>query len=248
MNDSYANRPGIQAAPTNHPKHIAIVMDGNGRWALAQHLPRSKGHRKGGDTVRSIIASCAQRNIEALTLFAFGKENWKRPTKEIRTLFRLFILALRRNLHFLNEHGIKCQIIGDRSRLSAGLIQAMDDVEQKTYDNPGMLLSIAINYSGRWDILQATNRVLQSGHPAPVDESTFASYLCLANIPEPDLLIRTGGAYRLSNFLLWDLAYTEIYITHTLWPDFSEQELIKALQFYQNQERRFGYTSQQLKA
>lgn len=222
------------------PTHVAIIMDGNGRWAQARKLPRTVGHKKGIDAVKSSIQFCLEKKIKVLTLFAFGKENWKRPAEEVQNLFSLFILALKKDIKELHEHNICLKIIGDRLNFSQSLLEAIDYAENLTCQNTALQLNIAINYSGRWDIMNAIQKMQQAC------EHDFEKYLCLSGYPDPDLLIRTGAAYRLSNFLLWNLAYTELYFTPVLCPDFTPVEFDKALQFFAAQERRFGLTSEQV--
>lgn len=223
------------------PVHVAIIMDGNGRWAQARHLPRALGHKKGMEVVNRNVQFCLEKGIQELTLFAFSKENWKRPLEEVSHLFSLFKLTLKKDIQKLHSHKIRLKIIGDRSNLSPSLIKAIASAEVLTQDNTRLYLNVAINYSGRWDIHQAVKKMQAAG------EQDFEPYLCLAGCQEPDLLIRTGNAYRLSNFILWNLAYTELYFTPIFCPDFTPAEFEKALQFFGAQERRFGLTSDQLK-
>jgi len=223
------------------PVHIAIILDGNGRWAQAKNLPRALGHKKGLETVKNTIQFCLEKKIKILTLFAFGKENWKRPIEEVDHLLNLFLMALRKDITQLHEHNICLKIIGDREGLVSSVIEAIDYAENLTAHNTALLLNVAINYSGRWDIAQAVAKMQKAGEVAG-----FEKYLCLAAGPDPDLLIRTSAVFRLSNFLLWNLAYTELYFTSVLWPDFSSEEFEKALAFFAAQERRFGLTTQQV--
>lgn len=236
------------AQPT--PKHIAIVMDGNGRWAQARDLPRISGHEAGAESVRQTIQSCIKQGIEVLTLFAFSAENWGRPQDEVDALMQLFVESLNNEADELASHNVRLRIIGDRSRFSQRLQQAIADAEQKTVQSSGLMVVIAVNYSGRWDLTQATQTIAQhvaNGQLAPsdVDEACLSQHLCLADLPEPDLLIRTSGEIRLSNFLLWQVAYAELYFTPVLWPDFNAAEFEKALAFYRTRERRFGLTQSQ---
>lgn len=219
------------------PRHIAIIMDGNGRWAKQRNLPRFAGHKAGGTAAREIIKACSQRGIEVLTLFVFGFENWKRPHEEVDSLMKLLFETLQKNTADLHKYNIQLRVIGDRTRLNKKLQNKILSTEQETAQNTGLKLNAAINYSGRWDILQAVQRV-KSG--APITQEYFQSLLSLHDLPEPDLFIRTSGEQRISNFLLWQLAYTELYFTDSLWPDFHELELEKALQGYASRERRFG--------
>lgn len=244
---------GIKAHPKNLPLHIAIIMDGNGRWAAKKHLSRTFGHRKGVEAVREIISSCREKGIKVLTLFAFGIENKKRPPKEVRNLFRLFLLVLRKDILTLHENEIQLRIIGDRSIFTPPLLQAVNDAENLTQHNNGMKLNIAVNYSGRWDLLRAVGNLCHKvradpSQPEMVTEDMFSAELSLHGLPEPDLFIRTGGVLRISNFILWELAYTELYFTETLWPDFNQIELERALDNYSARERRFGLTGEQLES
>ncbi len=231
------------------PKHIATIMDGNGRWAKRRLLPRIEGHRRGVEAVRAVIRDCAEKGVEYLTLFAFSSENWRRPQEEVSLLMQLFVLALEREVVKLHENEIRFKVIGDLSRFEPRLQQLIHDGERLTENNQRLTLTIAANYGGRWDILQALNRLL-SEHPERARDFTedeLAPYLSMAYAPEPDLFIRTGGEQRISNFLLWQLAYSELYFTETLWPDFNKQALEAAISSYQSRERRFGRTSEQLK-
>ncbi len=231
------------------PKHIAIIMDGNGRWAKRRLLPRIEGHRRGVEAVRAVIRDCAEKGVEYLTLFAFSSENWRRPKEEVSLLMQLFVLALEREVVKLHENEIRFKVIGDLSRFEPRLQQLIHDGERLTENNQRLTLTIAANYGGRWDILQALNRLLAE-HPERARDFTedeLAPYLSMAYAPEPDLFIRTGGEQRISNFLLWQLAYSELYFTETLWPDFNKQALEAAISSYQSRERRFGRTSEQLK-
>jgi undecaprenyl diphosphate synthase len=221
----------------NLPRHIAIIMDGNGRWAKQRNLPRLAGHKAGGQAAREIIKTCSQKNIEVLTLFAFGVENWKRPQDEVDNLMRLLFEILQKHTADLHKYNIQLRIIGDRTKLNKKLQNKLLSAEQETAQNTGLKLNAAINYSGRWDILQAVKKVKSD---IPITQEYFQSLLSLHDLPEPDLFIRTSGEQRLSNFLLWQLAYTELYFTDVFWPDFHEQELAKALQAYAKRERRFG--------
>ncbi|BCX88231.1 undecaprenyl diphosphate synthase [Methylomarinovum tepidoasis] len=233
------------------PRHVAIIMDGNGRWARRRHLPRTAGHQAGVTAVRKTVEYCARRGIQALTLFAFSSENWRRPAEEVSVLMRLFEMTLAREARKLDENGIRLRIIGDRSAFSPALQAKIAEAEALTAGNDRMTLLIAANYGGRWDIAQAARKLARevaAGRLAPdeIDEEKLAAHLSFAGLPEPDLFIRTGGELRISNFLLWQLAYTELYFTKVLWPDFDEAELDKALAEYARRERRFGHTSEQL--
>jgi undecaprenyl diphosphate synthase len=230
------------------PQHIAVIMDGNGRWARKRFLPRVAGHKRGMDAVLELVKACVDHNIAYLTLFAFSSENWRRPADEVSFLMSLFIQGLKREVAKLHENNIKLVLIGDRTRFNAELIDQIELSERLTANNTGLTLSIAANYGGRWDILQAVNKMHMAmpSHVGEFDEEHLASHLTMHYAPEPDLFIRTGGEKRISNFMLWQLAYTELYFTDTLWPDFDESAFNLALASYQNRERRFGRTSEQV--
>jgi undecaprenyl diphosphate synthase len=232
------------------PRHIAIIMDGNGRWATQRRLPRVAGHSRGVDAVRAAVEACARAGVEYLTLFAFSSENWRRPTEEVSFLMRLFVTALEREVGKLHANGIRLRVVGDLSQFDARIQDLIRRAETKTARNTRLTLTIAANYGGRWDILQATKKLAeqsaQTGQVAEVNEETFAQHLAMAYAPEPDLFIRTGGETRISNFLLWQLAYTEFYFTETFWPDFDANALSDAIASYAQRERRFGRTSAQL--
>lgn len=230
------------------PRHIAIIMDGNGRWAKQRFLPRIAGHKRGVETVRNTVRACGDLGVEYLTLFAFSSENWRRPVDEVSFLMQLFIAALEQEVSKLHKNGIRFKVIGDRSRFEPKLVQLIEDAERLTRDNDRLTLTVAANYGGRWDILQAANRMLKD-RPELVSgfgESDLAPYLSLDYAPEPDLFIRTGGEQRISNFVLWQLAYSELYFTDLLWPDFDDAALDRAIASYRQRERRFGRTSEQL--
>jgi undecaprenyl diphosphate synthase len=226
------------------PRHVAIIMDGNGRWAKRQHLPRIAGHRRGVEAVRASVRACAERGIGYLTLFAFSSENWRRPAEEVALLMQLFQVALTGEVEKLHRNNVRLKVVGDLQRFDAGIRRAIEQGERLTAANPGLTLTIAANYGGRWDLLQAINKVQER----PVDEAALARHLSMSYAPEPDLFIRTGGEQRISNFLLWQLAYTEFYFTETLWPDFDATALDLAIASYRARERRFGRTSEQLQA
>ncbi len=229
------------------PAHVAIIMDGNGRWATSRYLPRVTGHAKGVEAVRNVVKACIDRGIAYLTLFAFSSENWRRPPEEVSVLMRLFSTALDREVDRMHGNGIRIRVVGDLSRFDARLQQQIQDAEAKTADNTRLTLTICANYGGRWDLLQAMNRMLAERPAlAAYNETDLAPYLSMAYAPEPDLFIRTGGEQRISNFLLWQLAYTELYFTDTFWPDFGADALDLAIASYQHRERRFGRTSAQL--
>ena len=230
------------------PRHIAIIMDGNGRWAKQRMLPRAAGHKRGVETVREVVKACVARGVEYLTLFAFSSENWRRPEEEVSMLKQLFILALEREAEKLHRNGIRLRLIGDLAPFGTKINELVARAERLTENNTSMTLTIAANYGGRWDILQALQRMM-AAQPEQRDgftEEQLAAYLSMAYAPEPDLFVRTGGEQRISNFLLWQLAYSEFYFTDTLWPDFNATALDLAIASYQQRERRFGRTSEQL--
>ena len=235
------------------PRHIAIIMDGNGRWARSHGRPRHAGHRAGVKATREIVETAAQRGVKILTLFAFSSENWKRPTEEVSSLMSLFVEVLKREIQSLDQNGIRVRFIGARETLSLRLQGMLADAERQTSANDRMDLVLAVAYGGRWDLVEAVRQVaadVQSGKLGAneITEQHLASHLSLAGMSPPDLLIRTGGEQRISNFLLWDIAYSELYFTPTLWPDFSSIDLDKALLFYTQRERRFGETGEQVAA
>lgn len=229
------------------PRHVAIIMDGNGRWATRRFLPRVAGHKKGVEAVRDMVEACVERGIEYLTLFAFSSENWRRPAEEVSLLMRLFMTALEREVAKLHVNGVRLKIVGDLSRFDAKLQELIASAERRTVNNTRLTLTICANYGGRWDIMQAVGKMM-SANPGVTDfsEDQLAQHLSMAYAPEPDLFIRTGGEERISNFLLWQLAYTEFYFTETFWPDFDGKALDLAIDSYQQRERRFGRTSEQL--
>jgi len=230
------------------PSHVAVIMDGNGRWAKKRFLPRVAGHVKGVELVREMVRACLERGVKYLTLFAFSSENWRRPQEEVTLLMQLFVKALEQEVEKLDRNGVRLRVIGDLSRFDKGLQQLICNAEEKTRGNTRLDLTIAANYGGRWDIMQAMNRMLAAQPEKRSDwsECDLESFLSMSFAPEPDLFIRTGGEERISNFLLWQLAYTELYFTPTLWPDFNTTEFDKAIASYQQRERRFGRTSEQL--
>lgn len=234
------------------PRHVAIVMDGNGRWAEARHRPRTFGHHEGAKAVRATVEACVRRHIPVLTLFAFSSENWQRPAEEVGTLMELFMKALDREVDELVAHGVAVRFIGDRAAFAPVLRSRMDDAERKQPEQLRLTLNIAANYGGRWDIVQAAKRVangIASGDIdlATLDESVFDAHTHLADLPPLDLFIRTGGEHRVSNFLLWQLAYAELWFSDVLWPDFDAATLDAALADYARRERRFGRTGAQLR-
>ncbi len=232
------------------PAHIAIIMDGNGRWAQSRGLIRHAGHKAGLDTAREIIEHCTELGVGVLTLFTFSSENWQRPESEVSRLMELFLGALGKDVRELHKNGIRVRFIGDRSAFSAGLQRGMAEAEALTAANPRMLLNIAVGYGGRWDIVSAVRHLVAEAaagalRPDDVDEPRFGAALQTGDGPDPDLFIRTGGEKRISNFLLWNLAYTELYFTDALWPDFRKPELDEALAWFSARQRRFGMTGEQ---
>jgi undecaprenyl diphosphate synthase len=234
-------------AGSNIPRHVAIIMDGNGRWATNRFLPRVAGHAKGVEMVREVVEACALRGVEYLTLFAFSSENWRRPADEVSVLMRLFMTALEREVAKMHANGIRLKVVGDLGRFDARLQQMIAAAERRTANNTTLTVTICANYGGRWDIMQAIQKMTLA-HPGETSftEEQLEQHLAMAYAPEPDLFIRTGGEERISNFLLWQLAYTELYFTDTFWPDFNASELDQAIASFGNRERRFGRTSAQL--
>lgn len=233
------------------PRHVAIVMDGNGRWAKARHLPRTAGHKRGVESARSAVEHCARRGVQALTLFAFSSENWKRPDDEVSTLMELFIMALEREAPRLRDNNVRLRFIGARQAFSEKLQQKIAEAEEVTAACDGLQLQIAANYGGRWDIAEACRTLAERvarGELAvqAIDAELLDQSISTAGLPDPDLFIRTGGEHRISNFLLWQLAYTELYFTDVLWPDFGAQDLDRAFEAFAARERRFGMTGEQL--
>ena len=240
-----------EAIATGVPQHIAIIMDGNGRWANRRQLPRIAGHRAGVENVKVIVERCAELGVKVLTLFAFSSENWRRPPTEVRLLLELFSVALEQEVERLDNDGVCLQVIGDRAGFPRKLQRKIDRAEKLTKANDALTLVIAANYGGRWDVTQATRRVAEEvsvGNLAPTEitEDTISKYLCLTDLPAPDLFIRSGGEQRISNYLLWQLAYTELYFTECSWPDFDAAEFNRALQSYALRQRRFGMTGDQI--
>ena len=230
------------------PSHVAVIMDGNGRWAKKRFLPRVAGHVKGVELVREMVRACLERGIQYLTLFAFSSENWRRPQEEVSLLMQLFVKALEQEVEKLDRNGVRLRVVGDLARFEPRLQALIREAEATTQNNTRLDLTIAANYGGRWDIMQAMNRLLADRAPGQeaIEEGDLDPYLSMNYAPEPDLFIRTGGEQRISNFLLWQLAYTELYFTDTLWPDFDTAAFDKAIASYQQRERRFGRTSEQL--
>ncbi len=236
---------------TSSPKHIAIIMDGNGRWATQRGLPRSAGHKKGVNSLRDIVKFCAKKHIENLTVFAFSSENWKRPRQEVDLLMELFISALKNEVEELNKNNVVLKFIGDRHQFPEKLVNMVESSEKKTKLNTGLNLFVAANYGGRWDIINACQKIaddVKQGklEPENISDSEMISYLSLSGYPEPDLFIRTGGEQRISNFLLWQCAYSELYFCDELWPDFNEEQLLKAIEWFEGRQRRFGLTMEQI--
>ncbi len=230
------------------PRHIAVIMDGNGRWAKKRFLPRVAGHKVGVETVRNMVKQCVNLGVDYLTLFAFSSENWRRPEEEVTFLMGLFMEALKKEVAKLHKNNVRLIIIGNRAQFGTALCAEIEAAEHLTQNNTGLTLTIAANYGGRWDILQAVN-TMQKANPSKSGEfaeEDLTPYLAMHYAPEPDLFIRTGGEKRISNFLLWQLAYSELYFTDVLWPDFDDQAFQLAIQSYQQRERRFGRTSEQL--
>jgi len=229
------------------PRHVAIIMDGNGRWATKRLLPRVAGHVKGVEAVRGVVEASATRGIEYVTLFAFSSENWRRPEEEVSLLMRLFVTALEREVSKMHANNIRLKVVGDLSRFDMKLQDMIANAERKTANNTRLTLTVCANYGGRWDIMQATSKMV-AANPGVTEftEDMLAPHLAMAYAPEPDLFIRTGGEERISNFLLWQLAYSELYFTDTFWPDFSAQSLDAAIASYQRRERRFGQTGDQV--
>ena len=231
------------------PRHIAVIMDGNGRWAKKRFMPRVMGHQRGVESLREVVKACRDMGVEYLTVFAFSSENWRRPADEVSFLMSLFLKVLEREAAKMHKNNIRLKIIGDRSHFDDKLSRTMLDAEQLTANNTGLTLTIAANYGGRWDMMNAVQSMLKE-HPQLAQgfaEEDLAPYLSMSDAPEPDLFIRTGGEQRISNFMLWQLAYTELYFTEELWPEFGRKELEAAVASYQKRERRFGRTSDQLK-
>ncbi|MFM8547406.1 MAG: polyprenyl diphosphate synthase [Betaproteobacteria bacterium] len=235
------------------PGHVAIIMDGNGRWATSRRLPRVAGHARGVEAVRNVVEACVKAGVGYLTLFAFSSENWRRPVEEVSLLMRLFVSELEREVEQLHGNSIRLRVVGDISAFEPRLQQLIRDSEARTAANGGLTLTIAANYGGRWDVLQAMQKVLTltpdlATRPQALDEEMLRPHLAMAYAPEPDLFIRTGGEQRVSNFLLWQLAYTELYFTDRYWPDFDAAALEEAFDWYRTRERRFGRTSGQIAA
>ncbi len=233
------------------PRHVAIVMDGNGRWAKQHRRPRTWGHKHGVERVRDAVEFCIERGISALTLFAFSSENWRRPEQEVGVLMELLLSSLKQEMKKLHENGVRLRMIGNRSRFPEKLQKTMTDAEALTHDNQRLMLNVAVNYGGRWDITHAAQALAQQVadgtlQPADITEELMQQHLSLADLPEPDLFIRTGGEQRISNFLLWQIAYCEFYFTNRYWPEFDAAAFDEALQDFSLRQRRFGRTEEQL--
>jgi undecaprenyl diphosphate synthase len=238
--------------PPSLPRHVAIIMDGNGRWAEQRRQPRTLGHRAGQKAVRQTIEHCLRRGIGVLTLFAFSSENWRRPENEVSALMSLFLRALDKEVDELHAHGVRLRFVGDLDRFDAPLRKRMQGAQSRTEGNTALIVNVAVNYGGRWDIARAARSLAEDAvrgelDPASIDANLFDSRICLADLPPPDLFIRTGGERRISNFLLWQLAYTELYFTDTLWPDVDAACLDAALDDFAGRQRRFGRTGEQVR-
>lgn len=236
---------------TNIPKHVAIIMDGNGRWAQKRGLPRVAGHKAGVETVRSVITACVEMGVEVVTLFAFSSENWRRPEKEVSLLMSLFLVALQREVKKLHKNGVCLRIVGDVSAFDNKIQEQIKKSEELTKDNKKLVLNIAANYGGQWDITQSVKSLakkIEAGElkAEEITSSLISENLSMSDLPEPDLFIRTGGEQRISNFLIWQLAYSELYFTDTLWPDFDKHEFELALESFAGRQRRFGHTGEQI--
>ncbi|MDY6840383.1 MAG: polyprenyl diphosphate synthase [Pseudomonadota bacterium] len=243
----------IPVSADSRPRHVAIIMDGNNRWAKARRLKGVAGHRAGVEAVRAVVETCAREGVEVLTLFAFSSENWRRPKDEVSALMKLFLFALEREVRKLHRNDIRLRIIGDRSAFSSALREHMAAAEELTRNNSRMTLVIAANYGGHWDIAQAMRKVaeqVRTGQLAPSDitDDLIQQHLSIGDLPVPDLMIRTAGEQRISNFMLWHLAYTEFYFSPVYWPDFQQEEMLRALQVYAGRQRRFGQTDDQITA
>ncbi len=246
-----AEASAILESDSDNPRHIAIIMDGNGRWAQKRFMPRAVGHQAGVKAVRKIVEYCAKHKIEVLTLFAFSSENWRRPEAEVSLLMALFMATLQREINKLDRNNIRLRFIGDRTAFSDKLQQKMAEGEAKTQDNTALTVVVAANYGGHWDMCQAFQKVMEKMSAGElinqkISEELINQHLSTAGLPEPDLFIRTGGEQRVSNFMLWQLAYTELYFTKTLWPDFDQNSLDEAINSFKNRQRRFGHTSEQV--
>lgn len=229
----------------NIPEHVAIIMDGNGRWATKRNLPRSAGHKAGVEALKVVISVCMELGIKFLTAYSFSSENWQRPEEEVNFLFNLFLQSLREELSSLDKNGVRVKLIGDREEVPSDILEAFENAEKKTLNNNKLFLSIAFNYGSRQEIINAVKRIHKEAIKKDIDirkinDRVFSEFLYTAGYPDPDFLIRTSGEYRVSNFLLWQIAYSEFYFTKTLWPDFDRKSLLKAVYCYQQRKRRFG--------
>jgi len=255
MNDRQSASSSTSSIPpvSDHPQHVAIIMDGNGRWAKARGLPRVAGHKKGKDSVRAMVEACGEFQIPYLTLFAFSSENWRRPKTEIRLLMELFLGALEHEVAELHANGVRFRVVGDIGPFGSRIVTRIREAENLTANNRNLTLTVAANYGGRWDITQACRQLMKqvtTGQLSVNDitPENLEPYLSMSGIPEPDLFIRTGGEQRISNFLLWQLAYTELYFTPVLWPDFGRDQLAEAVRSFAGRQRRFGQTGDQVEA
>ena len=230
---------------TNIPRHVCVIMDGNGRWAKKRLLPRVMGHKRGLTALENLAARCAELGVEYLTVFAFSTENWRRPEDEVSFLMKLFLQALGGKVAKMHQNNLRLKVIGNRGRFPAAIVEGIEAAERLTANNTGLTLTVAADYGGRWDILQAANRLMAEGK-SEITEDDLSRCLSLAEAPEPDLFIRTGGETRISNFMLWQMAYAEFYFTDALWPDFDAAEFDRAISSFRVRERRFGRTSEQL--
>ena len=230
---------------TNIPRHVCVIMDGNGRWAKKRLLPRVMGHKRGLTALENLAARCAELGVEYLTVFAFSTENWRRPEDEVSFLMKLFLQALDGKVAKMHQNNLRLKVIGNRSRFPAAIVEGIEAAERLTANNTGLTLTVAADYGGRWDILQAANQLIAEGK-SEITEEDLSQRLSLAEAPEPDLFIRTGGETRISNFMLWQMAYAEFYFTDALWPDFDATEFDRAISSFRVRERRFGRTSEQL--
>ncbi len=232
--------------PEAFPRHVGIIMDGNGRWAKQQNRPRTFGHKAGVESVRAAVRFAQQQGLDVLTLFAFSSENWKRPEQEVSVLMELFMLVLSKEVKRLNKNNVRLKVIGDTSRFSTRLQKKINEAQALTENNDGLVLAVAANYGGKWDIIQAANKALSQNQSNQITEALIEENLSLSGLAPLDLIIRTGGEQRISNFLLWQAAYAEFYFTDELWPNFKEESFAKALMCFVNRQRRFGLTGDQV--
>jgi len=252
MDKTHISDPAaVLAAKSATPQHVAVIMDGNGRWARSRGLPRIAGHRKGVERVRDMVTACVEKGVKHLTLFAFSSENWRRPAQEVQLLKDLFLAALEKEIRKLHKNNVRFRVIGDIGRFGEKIAARIQQSETLTQDNTALTLTIAANYGGRWDIARACAELARRAmrgeiDPATITEESLEPFLSMAGVPEPDLFIRTGGEQRISNFLLWQLAYTEMYFTPVLWPDFDRTQFEQALVSYAGRQRRFGLTGEQI--